>query len=46
MIEVKDLTMMNIIDGHLDIALQIYQFNGWTMIVTHMRDNDWSGIFG
>jgi hypothetical protein len=46
MIEVKDLTMMNIIDGHLEIAPQIYQLNGWTMIVTHMKDNDWSGIFG
>jgi hypothetical protein len=45
MTEVKNLTMMNMTNGHLEIAPRIYRFNGWTTIITYMKDNDWSCNF-
>jgi hypothetical protein len=45
MIEIKNLTMMNMTDGHLEIAPQIYQFIGWTTIIIHMKHNDWGCNF-
>ncbi len=45
LIDIKNLSMINMQNGKLAIAPQIFRLNEWTTIIVNMKNNDWSCNF-
>ena len=44
-VEVKNLSMMNMQDGHLESAPLVFRLHAWSSIIIPMEKNDWSCNF-
>jgi FkbM family methyltransferase len=45
LIDIKNLSMINMQDGKLEIAPQIFRLYEWTTFIVDMKSNDWSCNF-
>jgi hypothetical protein len=45
LIEIRNLSMINMQNGKFEIAPQIFRLNEWTTIIVNMKNNDWSCNF-
>jgi FkbM family methyltransferase len=45
LIEIRNLSMINMQNGKFEIAPQIFRLNEWTTIIVNMKSNDWSCNF-
>jgi FkbM family methyltransferase len=45
LIQIKNLSMINMKNGKFKIAPQIFRLNAWTKIIVDMKNNDWSCNF-
>jgi hypothetical protein len=45
LIDIKNLSMINMKNGKYEVAPQIFLLNGWTAMMVNMKNNDWSCNF-
>lgn len=45
LIDIKNLSMINMQNGKFEVAPQIFRLNAWDTIIIYMKKNDWSCNF-